>query len=116
MRRLPMTRMDSMVVGDWAKAAQAATSKTNKTTTCRKRPGTRQAGDIEVSLNFTGLELCGEHKYWCVPKFGFTGRISTPSLLEKIGSFVEERLIILDRSQHSQTGGRSKRSWNRILP
>ncbi len=73
-------------------------------------------GISKVSLIFTGLEPCGEHKYWCVPKFGFTGRICTPSLLEKIGSCVEERLIILDRSHHSQTVGRPRRPSDRIFP
>jgi len=37
-----------------------------------------------VCLIFTGLEPCGEHKYWCVPKIGFTGRICTPSLLKNL--------------------------------
>jgi hypothetical protein len=41
---------------------------------------------MEMCLIFTGLEPCAEHTYWCGPKFairfGFTGRISTPSLLK----------------------------------
>jgi hypothetical protein len=38
---------------------------------------------------FTGLKPGVEHKYWSGPWFafwfGFTGRISTPSLLKKSG-------------------------------
>ena len=116
MRRLPITRIESIVVGDWARAAPAAISNAIRTANRHSRPPAHQAWDIKVSLIFTGLEPCGEHKYWCVPKFGFTGRISTPSLLEKIGSCDEERLVILDRSHHSQTVGRPRRPWDRIFP
>jgi hypothetical protein len=37
---------------------------------------------MRVRLVFTGLEPCGEQKYWCGPSFGFTGKISPPSLLK----------------------------------
>jgi hypothetical protein len=39
-----------------------------------------------MCLILTGRVACGEHKYWCGPwfgfRFGFAGRISTPSLLK----------------------------------
>ena len=44
----------------------------------------RAVREMEVCLIFTGLEPCGEHKCWCVPKIGFTGRICTPSLLKNL--------------------------------
>jgi hypothetical protein len=44
----------------------------------------RLAREMEVCWIFTGLEPCGEHKYWCGPWFGFTGRICTPSLLKNL--------------------------------
>jgi len=59
---------------------------------------------INVRFVFTGLEPCGEQSYWCGPRFGFTGKICTPSLL-KIGPCLEERLIILDRAHPAQTAG-----------
>jgi len=41
---------------------------------------------MQTCILFTGLEPRGEQKYWCGPyfaiTFGFTGRISTPSLLK----------------------------------
>jgi hypothetical protein len=37
---------------------------------------------MEVCLIFTGCKPCGEHKVSFVPKFGFTGRICTPSFAE----------------------------------
>jgi hypothetical protein len=48
----------------------------------------RKLQKFEKGIVFTGLEPFGVRKYLCVPKFairfGFTGRISTPSLLKKI--------------------------------
>jgi hypothetical protein len=53
-------------------------------------------------LLFTGLELRGEHTFWCGPNSNFTGRICTPSL-RKFWYCFAERLIILDRSHSAQT-------------
>ncbi len=41
--------------------------------------------------------------YWCGRWFKFTGRICTPSLLERIWFCLAERLIILDRGRPAQT-------------
>ena len=46
--------------------------------------GPARVREMEVCLIFTGLEPCDEHKCWCVPKIGFTGRICTPSLLKNL--------------------------------
>jgi glutathione peroxidase len=39
---------------------------------------------MEMRFTFTGLVPCGEHTFWCGPWFGFTGKICTPSIAEKI--------------------------------
>jgi hypothetical protein len=48
----------------------------------------RKLREIKKGIVFTGLEPFGVRKYLCVPKFairfGFTGRISTPSLLKNL--------------------------------
>jgi hypothetical protein len=62
---------------------------------------------------FTGLKPCGEHSsHWCGPWFKVTGKICTPSLLEKSGSALEERSIILDRTHTAQT---SPNRFKRLL-
>src|SRR5271166_5378927 len=91
MRRLPMTRIVSMVFDPCANAVPAVTSSASDTPNTwamrAKRPGIRETRETGVCLIFTEPEPCVEHKYWCGPKFaiwfGFTGRISTPSLLIK---------------------------------
>jgi len=40
--------------------------------------------EMQMRFVFTVLEPCGEQKYWCGPSFGFTGRISAPSLLKNL--------------------------------
>ena len=99
---MPMTRIESMVCGCWARAAPAVSASTSTIIKRARRLVVRAAREMEVCLIFTGLEPCGEHKFWCDPKFVFTGRISTPSLL-KIWSCLAERLIILDRGHPAQT-------------
>src|ERR1035437_10693454 len=92
MRRLPMTRICWIVCGGpWASAVPAQTASAS---TSRKRPtrevmhgtrlGVRVVREMEVCLIFTGLGPCGEHKCWCGPCIGFTGRICTPSLLKNL--------------------------------
>ena len=86
MRRLPMTRIESIVGGCWARAAPAENTSASKSIARAMRLVIRHAREMEMCLIFTGLEPCAEHTYWCGPKFairfGFTGRISTPSLLK----------------------------------
>jgi hypothetical protein len=57
---------------------------------------------MQICIVFTGLEPRGEQKYWCGPyfaiTFGFTGRISTPSLL---------KILILHRGKIDYIGPRS---------
>jgi hypothetical protein len=73
---------------------------------------------MEMCLIFTGLEPCAEHTYWCGPKFaitfGFTGRISTPSLL-KIWSYIEEKPI-LPLQRHASSPAPGNRANEKDLP
>ena len=83
---MPMTRIDSMVCGCWARAATAESASASTSKVRARRFVVRRAREMEMCLIFTGLEPSVEHTYWCGPKFaitfGFTGRISTPSLLK----------------------------------
>ena len=64
-----------MVCDCWAKTEPALRA-TRATIAIRARR------EMRVRFVFTGLEPSGEQKYWCGPSFGFTGRISPPSLLK----------------------------------
>src|ERR1035441_9497515 len=106
MRRLPMTRICSIVCGCWAWAAMAEPAKVSNNAARAARLMVLKTRRMEVCLIFTGQEPCGEHKYWCDPRLGFTGRICTPSLLENLFC-LKERLIILDCGHSAQTAGSS---------
>ena len=75
MRRLPMTRIEAMVLACWARETPAARRRRRKSATERTASGVKRARQLEnrkergldACLIFTGLEPCGGHKYWCGP-------------------------------------------------
>jgi len=107
MRRLPMTRICSIVCEPWAVAATVAIASSMHASTLSQRTEIPLLRTMEARFLFTGLDSRGEHTFWCGPISNFTGRICTPSLL-KIWYCYAERLIILDRGHRAQTCGRMK--------
>ena len=59
----------SIVWEVWAKAAPAEKSKNqHQERAGRAGKGIRDLREMTSCLIFTGLESCGEHKYWCGPR------------------------------------------------
>src|ERR1700675_1883441 len=93
MRRLPMTRICSMV-SDWAIATEAAATSSkiaNRRDGANRNPAPKgkpvRLRNREYP-DFTVVAPCGEQLGWDGARFGawidLTGKISTPSLLKKI--------------------------------